>query len=107
MNNNFISLSEAREYTKKFRDNLPNMLTENFQDALSYCETFDAEAVRAILNQDGCLSFRVYNGLNNNNEVCSILVGVDENFEDILNGENSLLVNRGKKCPTFCPVNIL
>ena len=107
MSNNLISLSQAKEYTKKYRDNLSAMLTQDYQGALSNCETFDADAIRTLLSQDGCISFRAYYGLNEDNQVCSIFVGVDENFEDIVNGDKSIIVNTGIKCPKFCPVNLL
>ncbi len=107
MSNNFISLSQAQEYTKKYRDNLSAMLTQDYQGALSYCETFDADAIRTLLSQDGCVSFRAYYGLNEDNQVCSIFVGVDENFEDITDGEKSIILNNGKKCPNYCPNNLM
>lgn len=107
MGNNFISLSQAQENTKRYRDNLSAMLTQDYQGALSYCETFDADAIRTLLSQDGCVSFRAYYGLNEDNQVCSIFVGVDENNEDILRGDKSIIVDGGNTCPVNCPPNLL
>ncbi len=107
MSDNFISLSQAKEYTKKYRESLNDMLTNDYKGALSYCETFDANAIKSLLDQEGCVSFRAYYGLNENNQVCSIFVGVDENFEDILSGEKSIIVDRGHTCPDKCPSNLL
>lgn len=45
---------------------------------------FDKTIVNAILNQEGCVSLRIYPGLNENGKLTMALVGVNENFEDII-----------------------
>ncbi len=107
MSDNFITLEQAKLYTKKYRDQLKEMLTSEYQGALSYCETFDADAVRTLLDQMGCVGFRVYYGLNNDNQVCAIMVGVNDKNEDILNGDDSIILDNSKKCPDNCPLELL
>lgn len=102
MSNNFISLEEAKEMIFRYRDNLTKMLTPDFEKSLLYSETFDVEAIRKLIGQEGCVSFRAYYGMNNENKVCSIFVGVSENGEDILNGADSLIVENGDTCPPIC-----
>ena len=97
---NFISLQEAQDYTTRFRANKEKMLTEGYKDSLPFSETFDADAIQTLLNQEGCVKFRAYYGMNDKNEVCMIFVGVDANDEDILN--NNILLDRGNRCPPYC-----
>jgi hypothetical protein len=105
MSSNFITLTEATDLINRYRKNLDSMLTPDFTGALLFSETFDADAVRAILNQTGCVSFRTYYGMNAENKVCSIFVGVDDKGVDILNGEDSVIVENGTKCPPDCTVS--
>ena len=100
MSNPFISVKTAKEYTARFRQNKDLMTTPDYQNALPYSETFDAQAIRDILNQEGCVAFRTYYGMNENNEVCVIFVGVDANNEDIL--KNDLIADVGARCPPTC-----
>jgi hypothetical protein len=106
MSNNIINLATARELIKRYRDNLTLIATPEFKDSLKYSETFDASAIQAILNQPGCVEFRAYYGMKENNAICSIFVGVDAEDNDILNslsgnGED-VIVEYGKECPPRC-----
>ncbi len=105
--NNFITLQEATELTARFRDNREKMLMPTFKDALSFSITFEAQAIRALIDQTDCVSFRMYNGMNEDLTVCAVFVGVNEQGEDILNGENSIILDKGIKCPPDCPVSML
>ena len=107
MSDNFISLDQAKAYTKKYRDNLKDMLTNEYQGALSYCETLDADAVRTLLDQKGCVGFRIYYGLNDDNQVSAVLVAVNDKNEDILNGNDSVILDNLSKCPQGCPKELL
>ena len=107
MSDNFISLDQAKAYTKKYRDNLTDMLTNEDQGALSYCETLDADAVRTLLDQKGCVGFRIYYGLNDDNQVSAVLVAVNDKNEDILHGDDSVILDNASKCPQVCPKELL
>jgi D-lyxose ketol-isomerase len=111
MSKHFITLEKAKEFTQRYRTSLPNMLTSDFNGALSFSETFDADAIKAILDQPGCVSFRSYFGMNEDNKVCVIFVGVNENNEDMVGplkgAENDIIVEYGSWCPPFCSPNSL
>lgn len=107
MSDNFISLQEAKELTKRYRDNFDNIATNDFKNSLSYSETFDADAIRALIEQPGCVSFRVYYGMKEDKKICAILVGVNAQDQDILNGAESIIVEKGKICPPNCIDNPL
>ena len=86
--------------------------TITLQQGTSWCETYRTEnpgAVKAhlfsnsliqdILNQNDCDGIRFYNGINDDDELCLVLVGVDSSSEDMTSGT---LVERGDMCPPNC-----
>jgi hypothetical protein len=105
--NNFITLSEAQDMTTRYRNSIDDMLTSAYEGSLLNCETFDASAIQDLLDQSGCEKFRVYFGMDEDNKVRAIMVGVGADNEDILNGSSSLIVDNGTRCPDFCPTNLL
>ena len=111
MSKNLITLAAAKELTKRYRANLDNVTTAEYAGALKYSETFDAEAIRAILNQPGCVEFRAYYGMKEDKSVCSIFVGVDDKGQDIVSANipsaQDIIVEVGTPCPPDCPVNLL
>lgn len=105
MSNNFIDLPTAIQLTKNYRENKDKLVTPEFSDAMCLAETFDASAIRAVLDQPGCVSFRAYYGMKENKEVCMIFVGVNDKNEDILFEDDpakNILVEIGQKCPPLC-----
>lgn len=99
-----ISLAKAKEMTARYRKEKENILAPASQgkDILSDSETFDAESIRAVLNQPGCKEFRIYFGMSENLKVHSIMVGVNDSGAEILEGENSIM-EEGVTCPPYCP----
>ncbi len=71
-----ITLAQAIELTSNFRAN-PG-------EDMPYAETFSAGPVKALLEQEGCHSFRIYLGRKTDDRICSVLVAVNENGQDIL-----------------------
>ena len=110
--NHFISLSEAVEITTRFRNNRETILKPEYQNQNILCiaETFDREAIDALLAQPDCKKLRIYGGMMENDEVHSVLVGVNSNNEDILPAqslnstgeEDELIVEMGQRCPDDC-----
>ena len=109
MPDNAISLANAIKFTKSLRLNRELMLAVPYQDRniLPICESFPGGAIRHILDQAGCEGIRVYLGMDDNQQVRIIMVGYDENNNDILpvsqtttDGE---IVENGMRCPTYCP----
>src|SRR5689334_14005063 len=92
MPNHFISLNEAVKMTTRFRNNRETVLSTIFKDKdiLPKCESFDRAAFEAVLAQDGCTGLRVYFGMNDEDQVNVIIVGVDSNDNDMLpNGSDN------------------
>ena len=107
MSKNFITLKEAQEYTQRYRDNLEKMITPEYKDALGFSETFDVEAIKKLIEQRDCVRFRAYYGMTEENRVCFIFTAVNAENEDILNGEESIIVDHGEACPPVCPIKLL
>jgi hypothetical protein len=111
MSGSFITLAAAKEMTARFKENLSDMLTTDYQDSLPYSETFDVDKIQAVLSQTGCVQFRAYLGMKEDKSVCMIFVGVDANGEDIVgllneaDEPNDVIVENGGRCPIDCPIN--
>ena len=115
--NQFIPLDQARQMTALYRAQKEGILSSVFRghDLLSICETFDAQALLSVLNTPGCASLRIYFGMNDDFKVHAILVGVNENDEDMLpqtlsnslrassNGTTTGIIENGIVCPPTCP----
>jgi hypothetical protein len=110
MSKNFITLADAKALTKRYRDNLASIATREYANSLKNSETFDAAAVRAILDQPGCVEFRTYYGMKEDLSICSIFIGVDASGNDIINstkGGEDVIVEWGITCPPICNDNLL
>ena len=110
-NNHFISLPAAAAMTALYREERENILATSYknQNILPLSETFDRAIIDAILGQEGCTGFRIYYGMSEDYLVHAILVGVNEDNEDILPSINSLLEatdivgEQSVRCPEDCP----
>jgi hypothetical protein len=111
MNNQFITLAQAKEMTKRYRDQKDAMVQPPYANSLPLSETFEATAIQAVLNQPGCVQFRAYYGLKENLSLSVIFVGVNADGEDmvaLLKGdEEDVIVDDGLRCPPFCPTTTL
>ncbi len=111
MNKHQISLEEAKILTSRYRENLDSLTTPDFKGSLPFSETFDAVAIKEILNQPDCVSFKSYLGMKENKTICLIHIGVDAAGNDIINSLNGkgedIIMELGKPCPPFCNTNFL
>ncbi len=76
------------------------------------CETFDRAAFDALLAQPGCTGVRIYLGMDDENQVKLIVVGVNEKGCDILpdaqrttafSTQTGIIIEDGARCPEHCP----
>ena len=107
---NNISLERAIAMTGIFRAAREIVLAEEYQgrDVLPYCETFDKAAFERLINHPDCVKIRIYCGMNEDMQLRSIVVAVDENDKDIIpemdpEEENEGIVEEGNPCPPVCP----
>jgi len=121
MERHFISVEYAYELINNYQQaaKKSNALCSAFDDGgWVYSETFPADAIQRILNQEGCCKFRIYNGLDSDNRLHLVMTGVNESGYDILScnavntsgssdscgGINTLelIVEMGAPCPQAC-----
>lgn len=86
-----ITLEEAAQYMLNFRRTAkPDTRIGGY---------FGSEAILRILQQKDCVGLRYYYGTDETGQNLLILMGVDANGKDMINGE---LAERSWFCPPFC-----
>lgn len=88
--NHDITLSEAANWTKRYRLANPHLVLGHF---------FGAKAIKNILAQETCVGIRIYHALDEAGKQQLILVGVDADENDLYEG---LLAERSWPCPPTC-----
>lgn len=83
-----IDLKEAIELTANFRSENPNGIKAHL---------IDASLVRKVLDQEGCINLRIYNGYDKiEQKICPIIIGVNKYDEDMTEG---IILDHMYKCP--------
>ena len=101
----FITLKEAQSMISKYAEEKENILAAPYKgmNILPVSETFNKSSIEAILNQIGCVKMRVYFSMDENLLVKAVIVGVNEQDEDILQQDEEIIVEQGLRCPPHCP----
>ena len=108
-----ISRQKAIEMTSLFQKEKENILDPDFRDRniLATAETFDRADFDKVLSQPGCVSVRIYYGMDDGLKVHAIIVGVNDKREDILpemdSDEDGSIVEEGTRCPPTCTASAL
>ena len=94
-----ISFEDAADLTERYRNQMSETdLKGGF---------FGAEAIQALLDQDGCVGIRFYYGLDANDIQVLVLVGADRDENDLI-GDDFLAMDQSIPCPDNCgEANIL
>lgn len=92
---NIINLEQAETETHAYQNN------PQFQGLTKSC-AIDINAYEQLLAQPGVEKVRTYFGLDSNNQLSIVVVGVDAQGDDITTG---LILGDSKLCPNFCPYN--
>lgn len=110
---NLLPVSRAEEMLALYRENKETILAPDYKktDVLAYSETFNADDVRLMLSQPGCVGFRVRYGMDEQLWIHAILVGVDADGNDIvihnpgfgLKDDGGYVVELAFRCPPDCP----
>jgi hypothetical protein len=102
----FITLAQAVEMTSRFRDNKASVVAPSFsgQDILANSDTFDKNGILALLEKSNCAALRLYYGMGTDLKIRPIMVAVDSNDEDIIDGDETA-VDDTIRCPPICPVS--
>lgn len=123
MSQHFISLEKAKAMTAKYRSKQNHFVKEGLRSKtiLPISETFSRDAFDKVLSQPGCTGLRIYYGMDDNDGIHAIIVGINEKNEDMLpasspaaevsadNNTASITSNDGgniieesKSCPPLC-----
>jgi hypothetical protein len=91
--NHKINLEEAAKLTSNYRN--------QFESGKKYIkgEAFGKNAIIDMLNQPNCVGTRIYYGLKNDGTQCLVLVGVDADGNDLVDG---VILDMGTSCPPHC-----
>src|SRR5690349_16834536 len=110
--NHEISLEEAIELTTRFRSNIQAILKPEYAaiGILPICETFRKSVFEILAAQPGCVAIRTYLGMDTENLVRLVFVGVDDDNNDILantHEEAGYIFEYGQRCPPICMISPL
>jgi hypothetical protein len=112
-----ISLDILKELTTRYNKNKTKILKDEFHDngTLPTCETFDRAAFDQLLAQEGCVGIRIYFGMDEDLDVKLVVVGVNENDQDIRPATSNLKMRNvdttdeavfafsdSVRCPPYC-----
>lgn len=109
-----ISLNKAKQLISEYRKGKKKILKDEFHNkaVLPDSETFERGAFDSLLAQEGCVAVRFYYGMDEENNVKLVFVGVNADNEDIIPlptmtdefSNNTLqLYNSASRCPPECP----
>jgi hypothetical protein len=96
MSNNphVISLDEAKSMTHAYQN------ATQFQ-GLTVASMIDKDAYQLVIDQKGCVNIRTYFALNEAGTLTIVVVGVDDNGDDMTQG---VLLDMATVCPISCNV---
>jgi len=110
---NLVPVSRANEMIALYRENKETILAPDYKktDVLAFSETFNADDVRLLLSQPGCVGFRIRYGMDDKLWLHAILVGVDANGNDIViqnpgfgfKDDGGYVLEDSFRCPPDCP----
>jgi hypothetical protein len=104
--NHLITKDEAVELTTRFRNSIPLMLKPGYtEDVFPISETFIKTIFTNISQQAGCVAIRGYLGMDGDNKVRLLFIGVDDDNNDIFsldNGQPAYIFEYGQRCPPIC-----
>jgi len=90
----FITLTDAATLTANYRSGQLNPTLGHF---------LGISKLQDLLAQTGCVGLRIYYGIDSETGSKEIVVvGVDEDENDILDGTEPLILDQSVPCPTSC-----
>jgi len=90
MAGSIITLADGSTMTADFRAKFPNETKAAF---------YSSNVFNDLMSQEGCVGIRIYNAVDNEGFLTNILVGVNENGDDLVNGK---IYNKAGLCPKYC-----
>lgn len=85
-----ITITEGSAWTKTYQSRNEGKVKAHF---------YGINKLNEILTQPGCQGIRIYRAIDDNGADCLVLVGSDEDENDMTDG---VLIEMGVKCPPRC-----
>jgi hypothetical protein len=105
----FIDFSDAQAMVQRYQGMRDEILDTQYQsqNILAISETFSKSHVQTLLNHIDCEEIRIYYGMDENLKIHAILVGVDQDDNDIVDTNPSQpvfeILEESRRCPDNCP----
>ena len=97
-----IKLADGKEMIARYKERREIILNDNYDSSiLTLSERFSKAEIVQLLDQTNCENFRSYFGMDADNNIRLILVGVDADDNDLL--MNEIIIENGLRCPSMCP----
>jgi hypothetical protein len=90
MAGSIITLADGSKMTADFRKKFPNETIAAFYSDYVFND---------IMEQEGCAGIRIYNAVDQEGNLTNVLVGVDDEGNDLVNGA---IYNKAGLCPKYC-----
>lgn len=90
MAGSIITLADGSIMTADFRTKFPNETKAVYYSSSVFSD---------LMAQEGCVGIRIYNAVDQEGNLTNVLVGVDDEGNDLVNGA---IYNKGGLCPTRC-----
>jgi len=92
-----ITLGRAKKLIRQYREQKDQILKPEFtgRDILATSDTFSREAIERLLSQPGCVAMRIYYGMDDQLRIKPVLVGVNEQNEDMLRVQSTSSLSIG------------
>jgi hypothetical protein len=104
-----ITIANANALITNFTAKKKDIEDGDYEDSepLFNAESFNKEALLRVLNQEGCIGIRFYNGFNTENKIVLVATGIDSDGNDLnlgvgTNPAYSVLLQSGQPCPNWC-----
>ena len=111
MSENLITLADGANMTALYRNKKEEILMEEYRYAgiLPICESFNRDVFDQLLANEAVKGIRIYAGMTEDLQQNFIVVGVDENDEDVylypVPGQQTeaYVIDNSIRCPDRCP----
>lgn len=100
-----IPLATAKEWTANYRATI--------KPGETLAHYFGGDIIQKVLKEAGCVGIRVYYAIDDKGQKQLLIVGVDENGDNLLPAEvaeargedDFIIVDKSTSCPPQCPGN--
>lgn len=108
--NHDVTINYANTLITNFESNVENIINGDYSESnpLYNSQSFNKDALQRVLDLEGCIGIRFYNGFDTNNKIVLVATGIDSegndlNLEPDSTSTDYLILQHAQPCPTICP----